>query len=437
MNEIIKVFLIRILLAVVIFATDITLARALGPDGKGLYYFFYIFPIMASTVACFGLDYALNYCGHLKKSRLPGLFSTSLLIGLITATLFAVILIADFFGLLSFFYREVPEGHEGSKLLSLFIMHSEVLFSLTVMAIITSGFPVIYANMRLARRGFIFLATLLICLFPGLLIRDKIFFLVATQIVSVIVSVAICLKACRFRFTWPRALHVKPLLSEGAKVYFGRVSERLQSRVDVIILGILGTTRELGIYSVSVGIAEMLFFISSSVSAVLFSRKVDDKTDFHLKSFRLMIPVGFALSVSTGLFGTFCVLFFYGDAFAGSINALWFLLPGTFLLALVHTLIPYAVQTGLSRAVSFSQFIGLLLNVVLNIILIPRLGVVGASLSSSFSYLLTFIILVSWTSRAGKCTFLDFVFPHGIGRGLNLMHHVSYIKEAIKLHKRK
>lgn len=437
MNEIIKVFFIRILLAGVIFATDIILARALGPDGKGLYYFFYIFPIMVSTLACFGLDYALNYCGHLKKSRVPALFSTSLLIGLGIATLFAVILIADFFGILSFFYQEVPDGHERSKYLSLFIMHAEVLFSLTVMAIITSGFPVIYANMRLARRSLLFLATLLVFLYPGLLIEDKIFFLVATQIVSVVVAVAVCLKACRIRLSWPTTSLFKPLLSEGTKVYFGRISERLQSRVDVIILGILGTTRYLGIYSVSVGIAEMLFFISSSVSAVLFSRKVDSRSDFHLKSFRIMIPIGFVLSVGTGIFGTFCVLFFYGEAFTGSIKALVFLLPGTYFLSLVHTLIPYAIQTGLSRAVSTAQFTGLALNIALNIMLIPLLGVVGASLSSSISYLITFLILLSWICRSNRSSFLDFAFPDGVIKGFNMMQHLSRFKEAINFHRRK
>ena len=86
----------------------------------------------------------------------------------------------------------------------------------------------------------------------------------------------------------------------------------------------------------------------------------------------------------------------YGAAFEPSFPAVAWLLPGIGCLAVNMVLMNLFASTGMPAVVVYSPLLALLLNVGANLVVIPRLGFVGASITSSASYLLMLLISLAY-----------------------------------------
>lgn len=60
-----------------------------------------------------------------------------------------------------------------------------------------------------------------------------------------------------------------------------------------------------------------------------------------------------------------------------------------------------------TKAIFFAYLIGGILNVILNFLLIPRMGIVGAAVSTAFSYLIIVIIMGLLNFRLAVFSFID------------------------------
>ncbi len=77
----------------------------------------------------------------------------------------------------------------------------------------------------------------------------------------------------------------------------------------------------------------------------------------------------------------------FGDEFAGSVTALRWLLPGIVFCAAYKLLAVVITQRGLLRFNLYGAIIGAFTTVVLDLVLIPRTGILGAAQASSIAYL--------------------------------------------------
>jgi O-antigen/teichoic acid export membrane protein len=272
----------------------------------------------------------------------------------------------------------------------------------------TTGKSIAYGQMRVVRRMVLLLGAIALWLIVDDVHRVGVPFLVLTQIAATSGSIIFCLAKCGYRWAKPDYT-VRELLSAGFKAYPGRLSERLQSRIDIVLLGVLSSGAAVGVYTVATGIAEILFFISGSLSAVLFSRKIDQGVHNHLRSLRIMAPLGFAVAAVIGLAGVYLIPKLYGTAFSGAVTPLLCLLPGVVFMSLVHTISPYMVQSNQMHAISTGQTSGLVANVLLNITLIPPLGAMGAAISSTVSYGITLAIMLSFVIKTNGISILDVI----------------------------
>lgn len=405
------VFAYRVALVVVAFATDVILARALGPTGKGYVGVLVVTPVLLGVVATLGLDFALNYAGHREQHRTFGYFSTTSLMGLASAVVVAGLVAFDAAGTRSLLFEGIPEGMAAAVTIALIIVPAEVAFVLSGALAKTTGEPVLFGKMRLVRRTFILFAVgACVLSLPGGL--DHVLpFIVAGYPIAIVIASFYCLSSLGYRGSAPQGRPLG-LLKEGLAAFPGRVAERLQQRVDIVLLGILMSGSAVGIYTVAAGIGEMLFFLSSSASTVLFSRSIEDASRLHRAALRLIVPSGVATAVLVGAASVVVVPTIYGRAFSQAVQAVWFLLPGTVLMSGVHVATPYLVQRGRSSAVSVAQLIGVAGNVGLNLWLIPRFGVIGAALASSISYGLTFYVVVVAAAKVDDRSITDVVIPN-------------------------
>jgi O-antigen/teichoic acid export membrane protein len=101
------------------------------------------------------------------------------------------------------------------------------------------------------------------------------------------------------------------------------------------------------------------------------------------------VPVSLGLVV----LGT-TVLGWFGEEFTGGALALQVLLVGQVVNALCGSVGTVLLMIGRERELGIVSAASAVLNVVLNLVLIPRLGIVGAALASSASLVLFNVVLV-------------------------------------------
>ena len=91
----------------------------------------------------------------------------------------------------------------------------------------------------------------------------------------------------------------------------------------------------------------------------------------------------------------------YGSAFAGAVPALRLLLPGVVALGAAKSLGSVLVKEGRMLITSILGLSALGLNVALNIVLLPQIGILGASIASSVCYAALAVSYVAICRRRG------------------------------------
>ena len=87
------------------------------------------------------------------------------------------------------------------------------------------------------------------------------------------------------------------------------------------------------------------------------------------------------------------VPFLWGQEFTRSVAPLWLLLPGAALLTLYTVLSRYFMALNRQQVTIRTQIASLLVNVALNLVLIPQFGIIGAALASLVSYAVEALLL--------------------------------------------
>jgi O-antigen/teichoic acid export membrane protein len=175
----------------------------------------------------------------------------------------------------------------------------------------------------------------------------------------------------------------------------------IYARIDqVLIKQLLGAT-EVGLYDAAVRLVDVWNFIPGAITSGLFPALVHAHTTspsaLNRRTWRMSwLFVVIPLLICSTIYAVAPVLIreLYGPAFAGSIPVLqiyiWSYI-GTSLGILVQT---YLTVTNERALIAASAFVPMLINIGLNILWIPRFGMVGAAYATLISYsLVPFFIL--------------------------------------------
>ncbi len=191
---------------------------------------------------------------------------------------------------------------------------------------------------------------------------------------------------------FPDWMYTKKILMFGSKSYLANAISFLNYRADMFLLNFLAGAGAVGIYAVTVGIGEKLWMVSGSVSTVLFpkiaSMKNEDQQRNELTTlvarhvFWFNVLVGLILFFMANLF----ITILYGSEYLESAIALRFLIPGITFTGMSRVLANDIAGRGKPEINTFHSAIALVLNILVNFLLIPKMGVSGAALASTISY---------------------------------------------------
>jgi O-antigen/teichoic acid export membrane protein len=185
-----------------------------------------------------------------------------------------------------------------------------------------------------------------------------------------------------------------------------------------------------GLYSLAVRLAEITFYVPNSISAMLYpaisasDRREADRLAPMVGRLTMLVTFVAAVAIT---FGAVIAMWILLPAYKDAFPALLVLMPGILSLSLSKILASYLTGLGKPLPTAIAASVSLGANLALNVILIPSLGIVGASVASFLSYTLQTAILLRVASRWAGIPAIDFLMPGRaeldrvgamIGRGL-------------------
>ncbi len=222
----------------------------------------------------------------------------------------------------------------------------------------------------------------------------------------------------------------------GVRGYIANILTFFNYRLDMLLVNQFLSPAEVGVYSVSTRLAELLWYFPNAVSFVLFPKaaasQVREMIQFTPRVLRatLVLTAGGALLLA--LLGRPLIVGIYSSSFASAYLPLLLLLPGVVLLGGEKVLSTQVAGRGYPHYNSIASVVGLVFTVMFDLTLIPRYGVAGASVASTLAYGSTFVASFFLYALATRRTVLrESVEPEGAPseKGMHTSR-IQYVDES-------
>ncbi len=143
--------------------------------------------------------------------------------------------------------------------------------------------------------------------------------------------------------------------------------------------------------ALAVGMGQLFFDIPEPLSRVVQPYLYSSDSEAMMRRFYVIARLNFTLvavlCAFTALISPWLLPWLFGEEFAGSVIALRWLLPGIVFSCAYKLLAVVLTQRGLLRFNLYGALIAAITTVVLDLLLIPRIGITGAAMASSIAYL--------------------------------------------------
>ena len=232
-----------------------------------------------------------------------------------------------------------------------------------------------------------------------------------TGLIPLVVSFIWALRRLKTRllpFPSPSVSLFRENLHYGMKAYVAALFSFLVLRIDLLMIQYMRGAEETGFYSIAAAVADLVYLLPVIVGTILFPRLSAMSSDQERWDFARIVARWVALMVLfiagvVALVAEPLVALLYGRSFLPAVPALIWLMPGIVMLSINTIYMNYFASTGMPPITVYSPGVAAVLNVLLNIKLIPSLGIVGASIASTVAYgMMLAISLVYLTKvRAG------------------------------------
>lgn len=390
----------------------ILIARTLGSNGQGQYTITILLPTILYTFFNSGVSISTVYFLGQEKYKDDQIYSTNIFSSFVFSALAIVVGI-----ILIIFFKESFFENTSSLMIYSALLLIPVLFLQKSVQSFFHGkedFEQYNIVALLNQLGLLFFAIFFVWILdlgvPGAVLSFSL-----SQFLMLLVSCIITYK--RYNLFLPTKIsfsYLKECVVFGLKGHFSNVLTFISYRVDILLIAYFIDDVAVGVYSVSVLLVERIWLISQAISSVLFARVSNLKTDFEKTNFttlssRHTLFLTSLFGITIAFFSPWLIVVLFGQDYKESISPFLFMLPGVVLFSLSKILANDFVGRGYPEINSYIAIVVAFLNVILNIILIPKYGVVGAALSTSFCYGIDALIKVIYFSHLHKISLLKFV----------------------------
>ncbi|MFK4226650.1 lipopolysaccharide biosynthesis protein [Streptomyces sp. NPDC019890] len=192
-------------------------------------------------------------------------------------------------------------------------------------------------------------------------------------------------------------------VTTGARYHLGPASVFLLMNADIYLLSALTGAREVGIYSLAVGLAGYSRMLADVVSQVMLNRQFNssdtEAADVTVRITRYAVLLALASALVLTVAAPVLVSAVYGAAYTDAVPLVMLLAPGVMALGASRLPSTYLLRSRRAPTVVVPSVIALVVNMALNLLLIPVWGAAGCALASSLAYVLLAALQMRLFSR--------------------------------------
>lgn len=378
----------------------VIISRILGPSLKGSYSILLMTIKMMTILLVFGFSSANVYQGSKEPQIIPTLTYNSILTALVLGTGgIAVVWIGGSF----------PQFHELLNRLDIdyySIRWLIVFLPLLLVSNYLSG--IIRAANRFVLFNLVGL-TSAVTSFLGILFfvyigQLEVFGALIAWALATFSTTIITLIVIKYSVNGPLRFSfglLKESFSYGSRLHLGNIAQFLNYRLDIFLVAYFLTPLQVGIYATATSLAERLWELPAAFQLVLLHNisKRDDKlaaSAITAKASRFI----------SGVIGIFCIALatlaypfislLYGQAYIEAAPILIILIPGIWTLSIGRLCAVHLAGSGRPQIATYGAVISLVATIMLDLLLIPSLGITGAAIASSISYVISSVVIVRY-----------------------------------------
>jgi O-antigen/teichoic acid export membrane protein len=392
-----------------VFISSVVVSRLLGVEGKGIFSLFIATVGGLMILATLGMPQGQMYHATKNQQWLSHFMANAIPLSILTG---GVIAVAYFVGGRELGLKQVTSlGWAG--------------FGAGVIAVPT-GVLLMYQRQyfltlhryELAKAGGVALMTLPLVGYLGLYAvgHAKVNTFLAVFVASQLLCFALFLRSARRvgpaqgQFSMELA---RRSLAFGSRQYASDIASYLMSRLDFFMVTLYLGASGLGIYSVAVGLAEIIMRLSMDIGTMLYPVFAGGnlKPGQPAGALRMITLMAVVIATVLALISGPLVRVLYGSAFAEAVLPFRWLLLGTVAWSTTYVTWTYVSSTGRPGVGVFVFGLAAGVDALLNVILLPRLGVVGASIAATVSYFVAGLVFFHFFRRAEGCTVTSALLP--------------------------
>lgn len=406
LSDILSVVNTKIIVLVLGLIGTVFISRGLGADGRGMLAALLIYPQLLVSVFEGGMRQAtMFFLGKKKASE-----------GEIISALFTFTLFSSFIGYISALYL-IYQSVDTNINLTLMVIASIVLpLSLMVSALrgVFLGKQKIqkFNSLAWVEKIIYAIGVILLFSFESINVFSVIMLTVISSFVNLLIGLYFFIKE-KPEFGCFKISLMWEMLKVGFIYGLAFFFIELNYKVDILLLSHLSTNVELGQYTLSVKLGELLWQLPGAVVVVLLSKGVNNSSEQMIplvtKTARITLFVSILFSIFLSIGSFVLVEPIFGDDFSTAPIIISTLIPGLVFMVLFKTVNSHFAAQGNPMFALKIMGVAVLINIILNYLLIPQYQAIGAAVASSISYISATIIAVRMFCHVEKIPLMDLV----------------------------
>jgi O-antigen/teichoic acid export membrane protein len=209
---------------------------------------------------------------------------------------------------------------------------------------------------------------------------------------------------------------------------------------DTMILTYFTDLKNVALYNVAVPIVSLLWYFSRSATMVIYPMSSElwakKHKDFSkgvemLQKYSFVIIIPFALVMFS--FPDIIIRLLFGESYVPAQYALQILAVGAIAYTVMNINNNVLMAIGQVKQNTYYLLIGAFFNLVLNFILIPLYGIIGAAIATSLSYVVVLILTSLRINKSVKTRLPWFGLVKSLISGLIFVSVIMWLKKILEL----
>jgi O-antigen/teichoic acid export membrane protein len=419
------------------FALNVIIARWLGPAGKGAYDLFLATGTLLVTVVGFSLTSGIVYVAAFDGARLTSMLRWLSAILAVQAVLaWGAFEGVRWLGALPRFLS--PDIGDGAILLAV----AYVLLTLSASywrSVLVGRQDIVWAN-RLVLLGRVIEVVIAVGLVLGVrqdaLQAPAVRMLILAMLAGAVVSNLFLIIRVRLRLPTVQGstAGIGEVVRFSAPCFLGNLAQFLVYRLDIFLVGFFLGQQAVGLYALATSLAQLIWLPAQAAATVLLPNVASQQdaternSDVTARITRITLLACLVMALGLGVGVIVGVPIVYGDAYRPAIAPLLLLLPGVVVIGAAFVTSSFIAAVGRPGINMRISLVCLALTIVLDLVLIPWLGIKGAAVAGTIAYVtsgvltfwafsrLTGVPLRATIHRKGEIAELIAIFPRLILR---------------------